>query len=204
MSPASSVYSCLFSRVLVQHVSKFACSVVHIRTASEDVESRSLPHQSITNMEDLGLVPVFRNASLLPSAADLLYAVPRLARKASNFALFYLPDQLDNFFSMARNSGSVIADATTTTTTHNLTTMTATIPILQVPSAAPTALSSLDDQGFLSFVTSAFSLQRLSNFDSVFSYLASRWAISTFFIVCRKNADATEACSPLRRYRPSF
>ena len=139
-------------------------------------------------MDDRGLVPVFRNASFLPSAADLLYAVPRLARKASDFALFYLPDQLDNFFSMARNSGSAIADATAMTTSQNFTTMTATIPILQIPSAAATATPSIDDQSFFSFVTSAFSLQRLSNFDSVFSYLASRWAISTFFIVCEAGA----------------
>ena len=132
-----------------------------------------------------GYATSIRNgSSFLPSATDLLFAVPRLAQRAGSFALFYLPDQLDEMFSIVRSPGSSIADATAATSTHNLTTMTSTASFLQVPMATGVAVSATDGQGFFSFLKSAFSLQRLSNLDSVFSYLASRWAVSTFFIVC--------------------
>lgn len=134
-----------------------------------------------------GAVGSLRNASLalLPSPADLLFAVPRFARKASSFALLYLPEQLDGLFSIARNSGTVIADATKTSLSRNMTLMTSTPAMLRPPVASQTSIPDAAEAGstVLSSIYESFSLDGLRNFDSVFSYLASRWAIATFFVV---------------------
>ena len=135
--------------------------------------------------------PRFFNASLpfLPSPNDLVLALPRLAKRASSFALGYLPDQFDTFFSLARGPGSIIADATSRTSRQNNFTM---IPspsrtMAAAATTAPTSQASAAANSFFGAAGELFSWQNLSNLDGIFSYLASRWAIATLLIVSVSN-----------------
>ena len=38
----------------------------------------------------------YTNASLIPSAMDLLLVFPRLAQRAGSFALYHMPEAVDN------------------------------------------------------------------------------------------------------------
>lgn len=53
------------------------------------------------------------NASNSSFAHDILFAVPRLARRAGVFAINYIPEQLDGLFGKVLTPGRFIADPTT-------------------------------------------------------------------------------------------
>jgi len=129
-------------------------------------------------------------ASLLPSAADLVLALPRLAQRAGSLVLSLLPEQVDSFFSLAKDSGPIIADATTSGSLGNNNSLSATLDafnatITPAPGSPPQWLPSPSaaTAGFLTTLTEGMSWQNLASFDSIFSYLASRWAVATFIIV---------------------
>jgi len=128
--------------------------------------------------------------SLLPSAADLVLALPRLAQRAGSLVLSLLPEEIDSFFSLAKDSGSIIADATTSGSLGSNSSLSATLDALNAsitpaPSSPPQWLPSPSAAagGFFSTLTENMSWQNLASFDSIFSYLASRWAVATFVIV---------------------
>jgi hypothetical protein len=131
----------------------------------------------------------FYNAtvSLLPSPADLALALPRLAQRAGSLVLGLL--EVDSILSLVRDSGSVIADATPAETSKLNRTISAAVDALNAsitspPGSVPTWTQAPPAKaGFMATLTEGMSWQRISNFDSIFSYLASRWAIATFVIV---------------------
>jgi hypothetical protein len=117
------------------------------------------------------------NASMLPSVADLLLVVPRLAQRAGSFAWDHMPEAVDNIAGKIWNGGSVIADATGTTTNS---TVTNTSTILAQNTAAileasvREALNRAGKEEASSFWTNvADGFMKLKNVGGIFSYLSS-------------------------------
>ena len=134
------------------------------------------------------------NASFIPSAMDLLLVVPRLAQRAGSFAFFHVPEAVDTFaakvFSAAAAPGSIIADATAQQTVLN-STMTNTSEAFTQSTAAAVLNAALREgwagsggEGSSAsssmFVSIMQGVARLKNFGGIFSYLTSRWALTTF------------------------
>ena len=118
------------------------------------------------------------NASLIPSANDLLMVIPRLAR----LAVYRLPEQMDTVINKIRNGGSVIAEATSTDTiTSSVTEM--SNATLQTSPAAIEAASTASQRGVFAWLINAFNFEGARGFGGMFSYFSSRWALATFAIV---------------------
>ncbi|CAK3923756.1 related to ASI3 integral membrane E3 ubiquitin ligase, role in negative regulation of amino acid uptake [Lecanosticta acicola] len=124
------------------------------------------------------------NASFIPSARDLILVIPRLAQRASSFALFHMPDAMDNIAGKIFNGGSVIADATSQSTTAD-STITNASSFAQSTAAALEATfreawTDGEDRGSSIFMSIVQVIGKLKNFGGIFSYLTSRWALTTF------------------------
>lgn len=106
----------------------------------------------------------FSNASsYLPSPVDLLMVFPRLFSKASSLG------------DLVWHGGSVIAEPTKANMTNSTVATTAGQFVQQSAAAAASGLvASQDDIGMF---------QALKNVASFFSYITSKWAISTFAVV---------------------
>lgn len=128
------------------------------------------------------------NASYVPSSADLLMVVPRLARKLGQFAINALPEQMESVVGKLRSGGSVIAEATTidmvNTTSSNTTAAFAQAASTVARTAAAAATPLADQGGFVSYITAPFNSDTIRGFGGMFSYLGSRWALTTFVIAC--------------------
>jgi len=127
------------------------------------------------------------SVSLLPSPADLALALPRLAQRAGTLVLGLLAEDVNNLLSVVKYPFST-ADATTSGATAINQTLGITKDMLNAtitsaPSNIPTWVPAEPvKEGFLATLTSGLNWQRLGGFDGIFSYLASRWAVSTFII----------------------
>ena len=127
------------------------------------------------------------NASLIPSSAmDLLLVVPRLAQRAGSFALFHMPEAVDNIAGKIFSGGSIIADATGQTANSTITNTSNTFTQSTAAAAVDAAFrDAFRDTGDTATTSSFFGMMlqgfaRLKNFGGVFSYLTSRWALATF------------------------
>lgn len=114
------------------------------------------------------------NATILPSAHDLLMVFPRLAQRA-----FQLAERLDGFLGMVREPGTVIADPTVSAITNA--SITNTTKLLAQPStgatiAAQSASTSLWD-----------CVKYIKSMGGIFNYVFSKWSIVTFAIVCNSS-----------------
>lgn len=125
------------------------------------------------------------NASLIPSAKDLLLVVPRLAQRAGSFALLHMPEAVEDFAGMIFHGGSIIADATGQKMTANSTiTNTSAAFARSTAAVLDPAIREAWSQG--SEETSSMfgmvlqSVGKLKNLGGIFSYLTSRWALATF------------------------
>jgi len=129
--------------------------------------------------------------------ADLFLAVPRLASRAGSFALFNMPDAMDNLAGKLFGAGSMIADATARHTANKtITNTSAAAGFVQSTAAAGTEVLDAVLMEGLGDATedvaagatgsgSVFGLMiqglgRVKNFGGIFSYLTSRWALATF------------------------
>ncbi|KAK5133707.1 hypothetical protein LTR08_007461 [Meristemomyces frigidus] len=116
---------------------------------------------------------------------DLLLVVPRLAQRAGSFAVFYMPEAMDNIGKIW-NGGSVIADATAQQTVNSTITNTSLAAFAQSTAATLGAASSEAwREGGAEATSSVFghvahAFSRLKNFGGLFTYLTSRWALATF------------------------
>ncbi|KAH9827955.1 ASI3 putative integral membrane E3 ubiquitin ligase [Teratosphaeria destructans] len=131
----------------------------------------------------MGTQAILSNSSLLPSAKDLLYVVPRLAQRAIGI----VPDAMDLAGKIWQDGGSIVADATGQTTTSMDMTITNTSAMLaqSTVTTLESAMSEVWREGAADEGASAFGLVlqgigRLKNFGGIFSYLTSRWALATF------------------------
>jgi hypothetical protein len=126
------------------------------------------------------------NASLIPSSAmDLLLVVPRLAQRAGSFALFHMPEAVDNLAGKIFSGGSIIADATgqtaNSTITNTSNAFTQSTAAAAVDAAFREAFRDTGDTATSSFFGMMLQgFARLKNFGGIFSYLTSRWALATF------------------------
>lgn len=125
--------------------------------------------------------------SILPSPADLALALPRLAQRAGTLVFGLLAEDVNNILAVVKYPFST-ADATTSGMTVMNQTIAASKDMLNAtitsaPESIPTWVPTEPvKEGFIATLTSGISLQRLGGFDGIFSYLASRWAVSTFII----------------------
>ena len=107
-------------------------------------------------------------------------AVPRLAQRVGFFAFFYVPEQFDGLLGRIRNGGSIIAQATSEAI-MNATNVNPTSFV-----QGSTVASSKDAPGAgdsMAASQSLFSIQNIMNLGGVFSYITSRWALTTFTVV---------------------
>ncbi|KAF2488141.1 hypothetical protein BDY17DRAFT_290300 [Neohortaea acidophila] len=132
--------------------------------------------------------PAWGNATLIPAAMDLLLAVPRLAQRAGQFALFHMPEAVDNIAGKIFNGGSIIADPTARQTVNSTITNTSQAFLRQSTDTAgfeaaikdAFASGNTTRSSVLIVVWQWFTRLKSMNFGGVFSYLTSRWALATF------------------------
>lgn len=127
------------------------------------------------------LKETFKNATLAPSSMDLLLAVPRLAQRAGSFALFYIPEQFDSLLGKVRSPGSVIPEATTSSSINS--TVITSAGLFAQSSTASWDVAMSTARRVAEESSNLFSLENIRNFGGIFSYITSRWALTTFIIV---------------------
>lgn len=161
----------------------------------------------------------YSNSSLALFSHDLLTAVPRFLQNAGAFAFNYMPDQLDNFFAKARSPGSFIASKTTLSNASLSSSASrsgtassassATSALWGVYSGAKSAASGTASAsggaaahnaglGWFEKAVHALGVHNMNSFDGVFSYFASRWALSTFIIAIVLNRTRVYSASRRR------
>jgi len=116
------------------------------------------------------------NATILPSAHDLLMVFPRLAQRA-----FHLAERLDGFLGMVREPGTVIADPTVSGSMNASianTTKFIAQPSTSVKIATQSASTSLWD-----------CVKYIKSMGGIFNYVFSKWSIVTFAIVSYPTAS---------------
>jgi hypothetical protein len=130
---------------------------------------------------------VASNASVVPSAMDLLMVFPRLAQRAG----LYLPEAMEDIMDKVWSGGSTIAQATAEDAAINATSTNITSAVVQEVIAQSTtdgmqaAFQRAWVQGTTTEGSSIFGMMlqtfgRIKNFGGIFSYLTSRWALATF------------------------
>lgn len=125
--------------------------------------------------------------------------VPRLAQRAGAFAL-HMPEAMDNIAGIIWNSGSVIADATGKEAANSTITNTSAAFAESTASTLNTAFNQAWREGGESSTSSllgfaAGAIGRLKNFGGIFSYLTSRWALTTFTVAIILNRTQFYASS---------
>ena len=116
------------------------------------------------------------NATILPSAHDLLMVFPRLAQRA-----FHLAERFDGFLGMVREPGTVIADPTVSGSMNSSianTTKFLTQPSVNSKIATQSASTSLWD-----------CVKYIKSMGGIFNYVFSKWSIVTFAIVSHSTAS---------------
>ena len=140
------------------------------------------------------------NSSLIPSTMDLLLVFPRLAQRAGSFALYYMPEAIDDIAGKVFKGGNVIADATGQQTTSSRASNTSQTFVQQTGTAVLDAAireafntNGREDSSILGMLYHGFS--RLKSFGGFFSYLTSRWALATFTVAIVLNRTQFYASS---------
>lgn len=132
---------------------------------------------------------------------NITNAIPRIARRAGAFALHYVPEQIDGFLGRIRfptliaeqtlpvKSNESFMNATTSSGIANALRSSASSSAATAPQAAGAAGAAAAQSTAESAVSAAgsfvmLSLQSLKAVGSVFSYAFSKWALTTFAVVC--------------------
>ena len=122
------------------------------------------------------------NASFVPSAMDLLLAAPRLAQRAGSFALFTVPERIDNFFGKLRSEGMFIPEATMAELLNASGTITSP-ETLGKASSSPQASANATSATVPATASHPFTFDGLRNIGGMFTYMTSKWALAVFAIV---------------------
>ena len=105
-------------------------------------------------------------------------AIPWMLDRAGAFALFTLPERIDNILGL-HSGGSIIAEATGNRI-HNMSSMAAAGLEAAQRTAAPTQGHAPEARGgFFSYA----GLQHVRSFGGVFTYLTSKWAFACLTLV---------------------
>jgi len=123
---------------------------------------------------------VASNSSYIPSAKDLLLVLPRLAQRAGSFAL-----SMDNIAGRIFHGGSVIADATgqhpvAESTITNMSAFAQSTASVLDATFREAWTDSVDDASGSLFVSVTHFVTKMKSFGGIFSYLTSKWALTTF------------------------
>lgn len=139
-----------------------------------------------------------RAASNLTLFSDLLNVVPRLASRAGSFALYQMPEAMDNIAGKIFSGGSMIADATAHQTANStITNMSASGGFVQSTAVAGAGMldaamregwgggsegmaAGSEGGGGSIFAMMIQGVGKIKSFGGIFSYLTSRWALATF------------------------
>lgn len=141
------------------------------------------------------------NVSYIPSAMDLLLVLPRLAQRAGSYALYHMPDAVEDIAGKIWNGGSMIADPTTSQAAANVTITNASAIAQKTATMLDftwRGLSTFDqgaDESGSFLLTIAHGMARIKNFGGIFSYLTSRWALTTFTVAVLLNRTQFYASS---------
>lgn len=108
----------------------------------------------------------------------LILALPRAFQRAGAYAFTYLPDQFEDLLSMARQPGTVIADATSKTAISKASSTVTT----SLPSTSPVSGTVHIFHGWIGDFARRLGVDHVNSLDGVFGYFASRWAVSTVTI----------------------
>ncbi|MCJ1292254.1 hypothetical protein MMC34_003804 [Xylographa carneopallida] len=112
------------------------------------------------------------------SSKDFLMVVPRLAARASSFALDTLPEAFENIFG-GEAGGRIIAEATGEAGAMAAASVgTASEELAAAGGAAATQAVRAPTSSF----SQAFSFQQIRTFGGVFTYMTSKWALSCFTV----------------------
>lgn len=133
--------------------------------------------------------PAGTNASMIPSAMDLVMVFPRLAQRMGSF--LSVPESVEAIADKVWSGGSIIAHATGEELASNATIANTTSAAVQEAFAEQTAAGMQAAfqrawiQGTTTEASSLFGMMlqifgRIKNFGGIFSYLTSRWALATF------------------------
>ncbi|MCJ1391542.1 hypothetical protein MMC18_004406 [Xylographa bjoerkii] len=128
------------------------------------------------------------------SPKDLLMVVPRLATRASSFALDTIPEAFENIFG-AGTGGRIIAEATREG--GEMAAASVGVPpgeLAAVGGAAATQAAG----GPASSFSQAFSFQQIRTFGGVFTYMTSKWALGCFTVAIILNR--TQIYASARRH----
>ncbi|EME40932.1 hypothetical protein DOTSEDRAFT_74476 [Dothistroma septosporum NZE10] len=128
------------------------------------------------------------NSSVIPSMQDLFLVLPRLAKKAGSIGagLFHMPEAMEGIAGKILNGGSIIADATAQHTTANSTITNTSIAFAQNTASAIESTireawrNAAEEESTSIFMSIAQGVGKLKQFGGIFSYLTSKWALTTF------------------------
>lgn len=131
------------------------------------------------------------SSSMLPSMQDLFLVLPRLAQKAGSFGagLFHMPEAMEGIAGTILNGGSITADAIAQHTTANSTTTDTSIAFAQNTASTIEATmreawrNAAEEESKSIFMSIAQGVGKLKQFGGIFSYLTSKWALTTFTAV---------------------
>ncbi|KAL9088892.1 MAG: hypothetical protein Q9165_005949 [Trypethelium subeluteriae] len=130
---------------------------------------------------------------------DLLLAAPRLAQRAGSFALFTVPERIDNFFGKLRSEGPFIAEATMAELLNASGTITSPETLGKASSSPqPSANATIASRPVAA--SHPFSFDSVRNLGGMFTYMTSKWALAVFAIAIILNRTQFYASSrtPLR------
>ncbi|KAL9078432.1 MAG: hypothetical protein Q9157_002660 [Trypethelium eluteriae] len=121
---------------------------------------------------------------------DLLLAAPRLAQRAGSFALFTVPERIDNFFGKLRSEGPFIAEATMAELLNASGTITSPETLGKASSSPqPSANATVASKPVTA--SNPFSFDSVRNLGGMFTYMTSKWALAVFAISikCQTSPD---------------
>ncbi|MCJ1283249.1 hypothetical protein MMC26_002577 [Xylographa opegraphella] len=125
------------------------------------------------------------------SSKDLLLVVPRLAARASSFALDTIPEAFENIFG-GETGGRIIAEATG----EGGAMAAANVGIASGElAAAAGAAATQATGGPTSSFSQAFSFQQIRTLGGVFTYMTSKWALGCFTVAIILNRTQIYATS---------
>ncbi|KAI9756907.1 MAG: hypothetical protein M4579_003661 [Chaenotheca gracillima] len=116
---------------------------------------------------------------LSPSPMDLVLAVPRMARRLGDFAMFSVPGHLETMFGRGFDR-TVIAEATADGMGSTAAAASGARFAQGMAETAAGTTGNLADPGASSTLHGALGFNSVRGFGGVFSYVTSKWALSCF------------------------
>ncbi|KAI9847067.1 MAG: hypothetical protein M1837_003185 [Sclerophora amabilis] len=185
----------------------FASGSSSVASAAADYAASSTSQQAfvvgspsfVTSLQQIKSSAFNASSYLTPSPMDLVLVIPRMARRAGNFALFTVPEQIDAMLGGAGYGRSFIAEPTVDGVGSSAVAASAG-GFAQVASesgagaAGGVGDASTSPGGF----HGALSFNNVRGFGGIFSYMTSKWALTCFTVAIILNR--TQIYASARRH----